>query len=93
MAERKRVQVLYSGHVQGVGFRFTTQQLARGFDVVGTVRNLFDGRVELVAEGSSDELSSFLQAIDESDLAGFIKEKSLSWQDGIGGLSGFRIAS
>ena len=42
-------RVLYEGHVQGVGFRFATKNIARGFDVVGTVRNLPDGRVELEA--------------------------------------------
>ena len=48
---RERRRVVFSGRVQGVGFRFTCQSLARGFDVAGYVRNLADGRVELVAEG------------------------------------------
>ena len=50
---RVRRRVYFSGRVQGVGFRFTCQSLARGFEVAGYVRNLPDGRVELVAEGES----------------------------------------
>ncbi len=56
-------RVFYSGHVQGVGFRYTTQQIARGFEVDGYVRNLPDGRVELAAEGHPAELDAFLEAI------------------------------
>ena len=44
---RKRMQVLYAGRVQGVGFRYAVRRLASGFEVTGAVRNLPDGRVEL----------------------------------------------
>jgi len=53
-------RVIYAGSVQGVGFRYSTVRLARGFDVTGYVRNLADGRVELVAEGVPNELDAFL---------------------------------
>ena len=56
---RCRVLVHYSGRVQGVGFRYTAKQVAAGYEIVGTVRNLSDGRVELVAEGAHDELEAF----------------------------------
>ena len=56
-------RVFYAGSVQGVGFRYTTQQVARGFEVDGYVRNLPDGRVELAAEGHPAELDAFLVAI------------------------------
>lgn len=59
--ERRRV--FYRGRVQGVGFRATVRQLAKGFRVAGWVRNLADGRVELLAEGSPSELSSFIDAV------------------------------
>jgi len=59
--ERRRVH--YSGRVQGVGFRFTARHLARGFAASGYVRNLPDGRVELLAEGETAEVEAFLAAI------------------------------
>jgi acylphosphatase len=61
--QRECRRVHYSGRVQGVGFRFTTHRLSRGFDVAGFVRNLPDGRVELVAEGGPAEVDAFLQAV------------------------------
>jgi len=60
---RVRKRVLYTGHVQGVGFRYTVQRLAADRPVSGFVRNLPDGRVELVVEGDADETQAFLEAV------------------------------
>ncbi len=60
-----RSTIYYQGHVQGVGFRYTTHSIARGHDVTGFVRNLPDGRVELVAEGSRREIAAFLAEVRE----------------------------
>jgi acylphosphatase len=68
----KFLRVHYEGRVQGVGFRYTVKSIAKGFDVVGTVRNLADGRVEIEAGGEDRELDEFLQAIRKSSLAGHI---------------------
>jgi acylphosphatase len=87
----ERVTVLYSGRVQGVGFRVTVLGIARGYDVTGMVRNLPDGRVELVAEGSRAELKAFLEGIAESELSGFIAKQHDSWTAGQGNLKGFVI--
>ena len=87
----KRAAVLYSGRVQGVGFRATVRRLACGFEVVGTVRNLADGRVELIAEGRREELEAFLKAIEESELSGFIAESPRRWSEAEGGLKDFKI--
>src|SRR5438552_1157467 len=57
--KRWRLRGLYSGRVQGVGFRYTVKTAASGFEVTGLVRNLRDGRVELMAEGLRDELEAF----------------------------------
>jgi acylphosphatase len=59
--ERRRV--LFSGRVQGVGFRATCRWLAGGFDIVGFVRNLADGRVELLVQGDAAEIDRYLEAI------------------------------
>jgi acylphosphatase len=62
MAKERR-RVVYSGRVQGVGFRFTCERLASGLDVSGWVRNERDGTVRLVAEGEPEVLDRFLAAI------------------------------
>jgi len=59
----------FSGRVQGVGFRYTTLQVAKGFEVTGYVKNLPDGRVELVAEGREEECRKFLAAVQEEQSA------------------------
>jgi acylphosphatase len=87
----KRMQIFYSGSVQGVGFRYTVKSVASGFDVAGTVRNLPDGRVELVTEGGKDELSAFRQAIRDSGLEHFIRDEAVNWSEATGGFRGFEI--
>jgi acylphosphatase len=87
----KRSHVLYSGRVQGVGFRYTVRQLAHGFDVVGFVRNLDDGRVEMVIEGDESEMSRFTQHITESDLAPYIRQTSVTLQPPTGEFRSFSI--
>jgi len=88
----QRVTVFYSGRVQGVGFRVTARSLARGYDVTGIVRNLPDGRVELVAEGARSELEAFLAGIDESELSGFIMRRQVAWEAAQGRFRGFAIS-
>lgn len=61
----QRRQVLFSGSVQGVGFRYTTRSIAKHFDVTGYVRNLPDGGVEVVVEGAADQLDGFLRELSD----------------------------
>ena len=70
------LQVLYEGNVQGVGFRYSVRQIAKGFDITGSVRNLRDGRVELLATGEEDEVRAFVEAIGQSELRAHIKKHS-----------------
>lgn len=87
----QRVIVVYRGRVQGVGFRATVGHLARGYEVTGLVRNLPDGRVELIAEGAKGELQAFLDGIAASGLSGHISTRSETWSQAQGGLRGFAI--
>ena len=88
----ERVTVHYSGRVQGVGFRMTVRQIACGYDVTGTVRNVADGRVETIAEGARAELKAFLTGIAESELSGFIAKQHETWSPAQCNLKGFTIA-
>ena len=66
---------LFDGRVQGVGFRYATKQIAKGFDVVGWVKNLDDGRVELLIMGDYEELDEFLEEMHDSPLGHHIQEQ------------------
>lgn len=72
-----RRTALFSGRVQGVGFRFAACRIARRFDVTGFVRNLPDGRVELVAEGEPRQVESFIQAV-RDEMAAYVQALELS---------------
>jgi acylphosphatase len=62
-------EIFFTGHVQGVGFRYQVKQIAHEFDVSGTVRNLADGRVELIVEGDAPEVAAFVaQVTDRMDV-------------------------
>ena len=80
---------VYSGRVQGVGFRYAVEELSRDFALNGYVRNLPEGTVEVLAEGPEEEVQRFFAAIDRR-MAGYIKDKSI--QDAPPpGIQGFRI--
>ena len=89
--KRCRMCVLYSGHVQGVGFRYTTKTVAAGFEMTGTVRNLPDGRVELIAEGERGELEAFRAAVRDAGLSGLIRDEAVTWSEAQNTLRGFEI--
>ena len=84
-------QVSYEGRVQGVGFRYSTYRVATGFEIAGSVRNLPDGRVELLAAGESGEVADFLQAIRDSELGSFIRNETINEIPCPAGLRGFEI--
>jgi len=88
---RSRVAVIYSGRVQGVGFRYTVKQVAAGYEVTGTVRNLADGRVELVAEGARDEVEAFRQGIRDAGLDKFIRQEEAQWAEARSEFRSFEI--
>ncbi len=70
--------IVYSGRVQGVGFRYTVQSLARPLKICGWVKNLADGRVEIRTQGSKEKIEQLIQEIDDHFDRG-IKEKAVSW--------------
>ena len=89
--KRERVTNFYAGKVQGVGFRYTVRMLATGFEVTGTVRNLEDGRVELIAEGEKTELEGLMNAVRESEVGRFIRQETPHWTEAKNEFRGFEI--
>ena len=76
---KKRIHAFYSGRVQGVGFRMTAEETAHRFGVVGWVKNLRGGKVELVAEADEGTLQRFLEAIQIGPMKNFIQHVEVSW--------------
>jgi acylphosphatase len=88
-------QVFYTGRVQGVGFRYTVRQLAAGYEVSGWVKNLTDGRVELLAlSRDPEELEAFLTELrEQSAVAHYIREvEERTVSPAPTGITGFSIA-
>jgi acylphosphatase len=70
------LQVLYEGNVQGVGFRWSVRDAAKGFEVTGWVRNLPNGRVELQVTGAEDEVRAFVDRIAQGELHSLIHKQT-----------------
>jgi acylphosphatase len=90
MEQAQRAHAVFSGNVQGVGFRFTAERLASREGVTGFVRNLPDGRVEIVCEAARDQLESFINGIKE-EMYGYISDSQVEWENRRGEFSSFEI--
>ena len=82
--------VFFTGHVQGVGFRYATLQVAKGYEVAGHVANLPDGRVQLEAEGGEAEVRAFISAVAE-EMHGHIRKTERAASRRPAQFSGFAI--
>lgn len=82
--------VFFTGHVQGVGFRYSVLQVAKEFEVAGFVSNLADGRVQLEAEGTATDVTAFVDAVQER-MHGFIRKTERSSRKRPRQFSGFTI--
>ncbi|OYT62312.1 MAG: acylphosphatase [Thermofilum sp. ex4484_15] len=91
MSERARVRILISGIVQGVGFRFFTLRVARKLGVKGYVRNLPDGRVEVVAEGDKEALMKLLKEVRKGPPLALVEEVNVEWSGYRGEFEDFHI--
>ncbi len=87
---QRQVHVYYTGRVQGVGFRFTAESIARAQSVNGYVRNLPDGRVEIVAEAEEQVLKGYLAAVN-GQFSSYIRDTDISWEAASGDLKEFYI--
>lgn len=82
--------VFYTGRVQGVGFRYATMEVARGYEVSGYVKNLADGRVQVEAEGKVAEVNAFLAAVEEK-MHGYVRKTERQSETRAPQFTGFSI--
>ena len=86
-----RAEVVFRGHVQGVGFRATTQGIARGFAVTGWVRNEADGSVRMIVEGAKPEINALLNRV-RADMGHHLSSPpDIAWSEPTGEFDGFTI--
>ncbi len=87
---KKRIDVVYSGNVQGIGFRFSINDIARALPIGGWVKNEPDGTVRIVAEGEEGRLKDFIDQICVA-FPGYINDSKISWEPGTGEFKDFGI--
>ncbi len=87
---KKQLHAYYSGSVHGVGFRYTAERMALSLDLTGWVKNLRDGRVEVLCEGREEALKEFLKKL-ETIFKGYIRDCDIEWTEATGGFDGFDI--
>ena len=89
LSEPARFKARVRGRVQGVGFRYSVEQVADGLGLRGWVRNLPSGEVECVAEGPKEKLQELAAYLREGPPAARVEAVDLEWETPRGGLSGF----
>lgn len=87
----RRVTACFHGRVQGVGFRFTTVEVARNFDITGYIQNMMDGSVKMVAEGTEDDLNKLMRDIRDAHIYKYVTSEDVNWTDGKGEYKSFTI--
>ena len=90
-ADFKRVHVFFSGIVQGVGFRYTSRMLAFQLKLTGWVKNLWDGRVEIVAEGPETNLKKLINDLRNDYFRRYIKNVDTEWSEPTGEFDSFKV--
>jgi len=86
----RRLTIVFEGHVQGVGFRWTAARVARDAGVVGWVRNEPDGSVRLVAEGAESLINGFVANL-RAAMRGYIRGEQPIWSEATGEFDSFEI--
>ena len=91
MSEEAQMRAIVRGQVQGVYFRDFTRRHARRLGLVGYVRNLWDGTVEVLAEGNRDLLESLLRELHAGPPAARIEGIDLEWGQPSGEFPSFEV--
>jgi acylphosphatase len=86
-----RMHAYVRGRVQGVGFRYHTLQTAQELELTGWVRNLRDGRVEVLAEGAHEDLNRLLVALRKGPISADVQDVDYEFTEAKGEFEGFRV--
>ena len=89
--EHQRLHAIVKGRVQGVGFRYFTQERATVLGLLGWVRNRWDGTVEVTAEGDRQDLEKLLQALRRGPRASTVSGVRPEWQEASGEFEYFKV--
>lgn len=93
MSSKAGVHILVEGRVQGVYFRWSTRDEARDLNLTGWVRNLYDGTVEVMAEGEKDRLDLLIEWCRHGPPGARVTDVSVEWQEYTGQYDSFFIRS
>ncbi|MGB7295808.1 MAG: acylphosphatase [Candidatus Aminicenantales bacterium] len=88
---KARAHVFVSGRVQGVFFRDHTRRWAASLGLTGWVKNLWDGRVEVLAEGEKENLEALIAKLKQGPPAAAVENVAVSWEDPQNEFCDFRI--
>ncbi len=89
--DAKRISAIVSGRVQGVGFRYFVLKVAGKLGVTGWVRNLGNGDVQVVAQGSAKALEELLLQLRRGPRAAYVQNVSVEWEDPDPNLDSFEL--
>ena len=87
----RRAEILVKGLVQGVFFRHNTKKKADEFGLMGSVKNLRDGRVEIVCEGDEEEIKKLIAWSKHGPQGAIVEHVDVTWKEHTGELKEFRI--
>jgi acylphosphatase len=91
MTGKARAHVVISGRVQGVAYRYFAEKYARAFGVTGWVKNLYDGRVEVLAEGNRDDVDRYLARLREGPRLALVDGFDIAWEEFTGEFPDFKV--
>ncbi|KPK64393.1 acylphosphatase [candidate division WOR_3 bacterium SM23_42] len=91
MKEKFRIHLFIAGTVQGVFFRAHTRNVAQASDLTGWVRNLPDGRVEVIAEGGRDRIAEFIRWCHKGPAMASVANVEIYWEEATGEFKDFGI--
>ncbi len=92
MTNKKRIDAIVKGRVQGVCFRAFTEDVATGLGLTGEVKNLPDGTVRVIAEGEESDLKALIKKLHQGPSMAHVQDVSVNWENNLGQYNDFGIS-